>query len=295
MFKINKKLLVVFLLIAALGAAGYFFKDKAINYILGYSDIKEPISGVFSNVQNVAKEVFTPPPLMGKQDSGAGTLSKEGVIELTNARRAENNLPPLEENTKLNYAAVEKLNDMFNNQYFAHVSPDNLGVSHWAGDAGYDYLVIGENLALGNFADDADLVQAWMNSEGHRENILNEKYTDIGVAVGEGIFEGKKTWLAVQEFGRPISDCPQPDGELKLKIEAYERNISQTESSLNLLKIQVESIKPQRSALKNSYNELVDKYNALVVQYNSLVEEVKKMVDEYNGEVRNFNSCVNNL
>jgi uncharacterized protein YkwD len=93
---------------------------------------------------------------------------------------------------------------MFENQYFAHESPTGEKVSDLAKKFGYDFLLIGENLAMGNFSSDEDLVLAWMESPGHRENILNEKYQEIGVAVKKGIFEGKEVWIAVQHFGLPF-------------------------------------------------------------------------------------------
>ena len=208
----------------------------------------------------------------------------------TNVNRGENGLASLSENTRLTYAAVEKINDMFEGQYFAHVSPADLGVMHWVDRAGYEYLVVGENLALGNFENDEALVQAWMDSPGHRENILG-RYTEIGVAVNKGIFEGRQTWLAVQIFGRPVSDCPQPSVQLQSKIRLYDANIESTEASLTYLRVQIESVSSRRRAYKEDYSELVNEYNVLVAQYNSLVEDLELMIEEYNGQVKEFNAC----
>ena len=290
MFKVNKKLIAVLLLFSVLGA-GYFYKDRVVNYIFGLPQIKKPIEIFFSDVENVAKEVFTPPPLRVEKEVETTLLTRNGIVLWTNIHRAENGLVPLSENTRLVYAAVEKLNDMFENQYFAHVSPAGLGVTHWVDRAGYEYLIVGENLALGNFEDDADLVQAWMDSPGHRKNILGN-YTEIGAATGRGIFEGRQTWLAVQVFGRPVSDCPQPSVQLQSEINIYETNIKSTENSLTFLKIQIERIAPARRAFKEDYSELVNEYNALVAQYNGLVEEFQTMIEEYNGQVKEFNNCV---
>lgn len=292
--EVNKKLIVVFLLVAVFGT-GYFYKDEITDYVFGFSQIKKPIDDFFYDVEDVAREVFTPPPLRVENNEDGSLLSRGGIFRWTNVQREENGLDSLLENTQLNYAAVEKLNDMFNGQYFAHVSPDELGVNHWVSRAGYEYLVVGENLALGNFDGDEDLVQAWMDSPGHRENILNEKYTEIGIAAGEGIFEGEETWLAVQVFGRPSSDCPQPSTQLKYKIEAYETNISSTERSITLLKKEIESISPKGRVFKSDYNKLVNEYNALVSTYNGLIGEVEEMIKDYNDEARAFNRCVSNL
>ena len=61
---------------------------------------------------------------------------------------------------------------------------------------------------------------AWMNSPGHRANILNPHFQEIGVAVGKGMYEGHETWIAVQSFGMPLSACPASDANLKIKIDA---------------------------------------------------------------------------
>ena len=65
----------------------------------------------------------------------------------------------------------------------------------------YPYLAAGENLALGDFKNANELVAAWMASPGHRANILNGVYRDIGVATGFDAFEGRKTIIVVQIFG----------------------------------------------------------------------------------------------
>jgi len=107
-------------------------------------------------------------------------LTVKGVIDNTNKQRALNgDLPVLKENFKLNFSAEKKLQDMFVKQYFEHNSPEGIGVGDLGLQAGYEYIIIGENLALGNFKDDASLVDAWMASPGHRANILNKKYTEI--------------------------------------------------------------------------------------------------------------------
>src|SRR5262249_8345343 len=126
-------------------------------------------------------------PLRGGDASANVTLTQAGVIKWTNIQRQENGaLPALTVNAKLNESAQLKLKDMFAKQYFEHVSPSGVGPDGLANEVGYAYASIGENLALGNFADDRALVQAWMDSPGHRANILGKSYREIGVAVGKG-------------------------------------------------------------------------------------------------------------
>ena len=164
------------------------------------------------------KEIITTQPLKGSVEENNAILTAMGVIEETNRQRQLNGLPSLVYNEKLSLAAQNKVNDMFNLQYFAHESPTGAGPADLANDVDYKYLMVGENLALGNYESDKILVDAWMNSPGHRANILNPKYTEIGVSVKSGMYEGYNTWLSVQEFGRPESDCPIPDKNLEQEI-----------------------------------------------------------------------------
>jgi len=142
----------------------------------------------------------------------ASQLNPQKIIYWTNYYRSQNNLAQLTSNTLLTKAAQEKVNDMFSKQYFEHVSPSGVSPSDLVTSVGYAYKVSGENLALGDFLDEKDLVDAWMNSPGHRANILNKDYSEIGVATGLGKFEDRtSTWLAVQEFGKPLPNCSKPN------------------------------------------------------------------------------------
>lgn len=241
------------------------------------------------SVKEIEKKVSIPGPLRAPQESPQSFLTKFGVIEWTNIHRKANGLVSLSENTKLNAAAGLKLQDMFEKQYFAHVSPLGTGAADLVKEVGYGFIMTGENIALGNFKDDQVLVQDWMDSSGHRANILNERYQEIGVAVGKGIFEGQETWLAVQIFGLPLSVCPQPDEELQAKIELYQSQLDRLQKTINSLQSEIEAIRPKRGPV---YNQKVKEYNNYVEQYNKLVKEVKSLVSEYNNQIKLFNSCV---
>lgn len=127
-------------------------------------------------------------------------VNKERIIELTNQERAKNNLSSLSENEQLNNAAMAKAQNMFEENYWAHYSPSGKDPWQFIMAAGYKFMYAGENLAR-NFYKSEDVVVAWMESRTHRENILNPKYQDIGIAVIEGTLDGQQTVLVVQEFG----------------------------------------------------------------------------------------------
>jgi uncharacterized protein YkwD len=66
---------------------------------------------------------------------------------------------------------------------------------------GYHYQHLSENIAMGHFQNDEKAVIAWMQSPGHRKNILSDECSDIGVAVKKGWLKGEEVWVAVQIFG----------------------------------------------------------------------------------------------
>lgn len=219
----------------------------------------------------------------------SASLSKEGVIIWTNKMRLEQGLPPLKENNELNIAAKNKLEDMFDNQYFEHISPKGLGVGDLAKESGYFYILVGENLAFGNFKNDEAVVEAWMNSEGHRANILNTNYSEIGVAVGRGDFEGERVWIAVQHFGKPKSSCPIINQSLKKMIDNDQIILNEMQKDLTKKNNIIENGNMLDNVLKS---EKINEYNKLVVEYNELLSQLKKNINDYNNQVKVFNECV---
>lgn len=134
----------------------------------------------------------------------AKEITSETVIGLVNQARMLNGLNLIKKNDLLMRAAIEKMNDMFSNDYFAHTSPKGTTPWYWIEKSGYDYKYAGENLAV-DFSTAEKQQKAWMDSATHRKNILNPNYQEIGVAVGEGKIDGKETILTVQFFGTQMN------------------------------------------------------------------------------------------
>lgn len=279
-----------------------------------------------------AAEVATPGPLRNQTEKIGQSLTIAGTLAETNRHRAEAGASQLVANAKLNAAAQVKLNDMFTRQYFEHIGPDGKGPSDWVEESRYAYIAVGENLALGSFEGDAALVNAWMASPGHRANLLNPHFIEIGIAVGEGTFEGEKTWLAVQEFGTPMSACPSVSATLNNQFEqkkslaaSLEKELSNTKTALNNLITQHDQLVTQGNAeveagneasrrgdqeaaqqhwdkgeaLQNQARELEpqikekrDAYNSFVSQYNSLNNELIDLAAQINAQINQYNSCI---
>jgi hypothetical protein len=130
------------------------------------------------------------------------TITTQEIIGQTNDWRGKSGLPALRENGPLNVAAQLKGQDMLAKGYWAHTSPDGLEPWYWINKSGYNYQRAGENLAK-DFRDTTSTVNAWMNSPGHKANIMSPYYKDIGIAVVSGSFNGYDTVIVVQMFGEP--------------------------------------------------------------------------------------------
>lgn len=138
------------------------------------------------------------------RSGGLANVISSVLVDMTNADRQEKNLGGLSINPVLEEAARLKAEDMIAGGYFAHVSPDGKDSWYWFKKAGYVFSDAGENLAV-DFSDSHDVEVAWMNSPSHRANILNGRYTEVGIAVADGMYRGRPTTFVVQMFGTPAT------------------------------------------------------------------------------------------
>lgn len=136
------------------------------------------------------------------------------LVEQTNENRVTLGINELKVNPILEEAARLKATDMATRSYFAHTSPDGISPWSWLEAVGYSFLTAGENLAV-NFVDSEDVTNAWMASPGHKANIVNANFTEIGIATAKGTYKGKDAIFVVQFFGKPVvsnalAEAPTP-------------------------------------------------------------------------------------
>ncbi|RJO59972.1 CAP domain-containing protein [candidate division WS5 bacterium] len=146
-------------------------------------------------------------------------LAKD-VLAGINTERRETGRQALVENNLLKDAAQNKLKDMFRKNYWDHSSPTGVKAWGFINETGYSYTSAGENLARGFISADS-MVEAWMDSETHKKNILDENFTETGIAVGNGVIGNKETTVAVQLFGAPSAAFTQSSA-----IVAGEKSVS---------------------------------------------------------------------
>ncbi|MEK7569899.1 MAG: CAP domain-containing protein [Patescibacteria group bacterium] len=122
------------------------------------------------------------------------------IVSFTNESRQKNGVSTLQANSLLNEAATRKAKDMLSRNYFAHTTPDGKRFWTWIDATGYNYTLAGENLAV-DFTSPESAHEALMASPTHRENILNKRYKEIGVAVVTGKMGGVETTVLVEMYG----------------------------------------------------------------------------------------------
>ena len=147
----------------------------AVKYEVGLSEIKQ------ANPQIANSDLIYPGQILNipTTDSTVTDYEQE-VIRLVNVERAKNGLKPLTYDWELSRVARYKSQDMKDNRYFSHTSPVYGSPFQMMKSFGISYRTAGENIAKGQATPQA-VVNAWMNSSGHRANILNASFTKIGV------------------------------------------------------------------------------------------------------------------
>lgn len=147
----------------------------AVKYQIGTSEI------IAANPQISNPNLIYPGQMLYIPNLSDSVLNYESeVVRLVNDKRSQNGLKPLAANWELSRVARYKSQDMVDKKYFSHTSPTYGSPFDMMRSFGISYRTAGENIAYGQKTP-AEVVDAWMNSSGHRANILNASYTQIGV------------------------------------------------------------------------------------------------------------------
>jgi len=155
---------------------------------------------------------------------------EDEIINRVNLIRSAEGLSILNKDNRLMSSALNKATDMDLNNYFDHAGLNDLRMFYWINGTGYSYDFAGENLAKG-FTSIDKLMNAWVSSSTHYQNIINPKFKDIGVGIVQGVLNGKETVFVVQHFG--------------LEKEIASNYIKQSTSSvMDYIKYKTETTKP---------------------------------------------------
>lgn len=123
-------------------------------------------------------------------------ITPDNIVARMNAYRAEAGLAPLRLDERVTLAARDRMRDMEDTGYWSHDSPAGMSPFTWLMVRDYSFSAAAENLASG-FETVKFLVDSWMESHGHRENILSPQYEDCGIAIIDGATTGRATGKSI--------------------------------------------------------------------------------------------------
>jgi hypothetical protein len=212
------------------------------------------------------------------------------LTNLTNEERKDNEVPTLKENSLLVKAAQAKAEDMAKNGYFAHTSPEGKTPWYWLKEVGYSYKSAGENLAV-NFFDSEDVSRAWMNSPTHRANIVKKEYTEIGIGIANGKYQGRNTVFVAQFFGTPLAvasitpvvQTPKPVTKPAVKTpeKVIEKETEEETTPIEneLVQREPEQVLGEESAIAPIATETITKERSAVVSvFENILTSPKKSI-----------------
>ncbi|MYE38101.1 MAG: CAP domain-containing protein [Candidatus Spechtbacteria bacterium SB0662_bin_43] len=229
-----------------------------------------------------------PSPIPGDSSSGFDAAK---VISATNAYRAQRGLAPLRYNEALALSANRKVDLIFQEQHFEHRSLSGKEVSDLIQEAGYQFLAVGENLALGTYRSEQEIVELWIQSPAHHAILVSPYFEDIAIGIKQGVFEGQRVWVAVQHFGRPAAACAPvaPQQALKQRIDSQSEQLRVWEQEIQEKQAVLKKYAPSYGV---EYNQVAREYDSLVQQYNALLQEAKQAINTYNKQAKAYNDCI---
>ena len=216
------------------------------------------------------------------------------VVELTNIERSKVGLQPVTLDLQLADAAQNHSDDMASDDFFSHTGADGSTPVTRIADRGYDYAAAGENIAAGQTRAE-QVVEGWMNSPGHRANILNESFTEIGIgytylANDTGSVNYNHYWTQV--FGKPLNSTnsnaspdPVPESSIEQSspIEASDNN-NISDSNFNLLPVSEEFESSPDKISELALPEEVESSDSAIETQNQLEVEQPDLITESNLE-----------
>ncbi|WP_161794831.1 CAP domain-containing protein [Desulfonatronum thioautotrophicum] len=245
------------------------------------------------------KTIPRPPGIISEK------LNASDIVKLTNEYRISLGLPPLRENFQLTHAAEYRANDMIKNSYYAHVNPvtgENPGDA--ITQANYQFRTYAENIAMGNFQSNRHIVDGWINSPGHRANIVNPDIREIGVAIIKDNLTplGRPSvYYGVQLFASPMPDCSRPSNADKALLQDMQRRNDDIWKRVDDKRREIENLKSRidretntatRNRLIPDYNRQVGAFNSLAAEAKGMQESLKLVVQAYNKKVNEYNACM---
>ena len=193
MKKSLKALILTLSILVTTGISSVVYAQDTVNYTIKTGDslwkicvqYKVGVSEVLAvNPQITNPDKIFPSQIIKVPSSTQATTLEGQVVVLVNKERAKVGLAPLKANWELSRVARYKSQDMIDKNYFSHTSPTYGSPFDMMTNFGIKYMSAGENIAYGQ-PTPTSVMTGWMNSAGHKANILSKNYTEIGVGVAK--------------------------------------------------------------------------------------------------------------
>ncbi|MDP2637129.1 MAG: CAP domain-containing protein [bacterium] len=198
---------------------------------------------------NTAAAVFVFTLLLAFPLSAFGaSLNSKTLVNAVNAQRIKTHTGALVTSQTLQRAAQQKADDMAQHTYFSHTSPQGKTPWYWFKNAGYSYSYAGENLAV-QYSSTNEVVNSWMQSSGHRANIMNKNFTETGIGISQGYLGNNPVTYVVQFFAKPTIPALKAKPAQKQKtVQPIEAKPVQKQKAVKPKQVPVKKTNPTKKS-----------------------------------------------
>jgi uncharacterized protein YkwD len=276
------KFLTIFILVNLIAASVFFmlnYKDLRGWYIKSKTGQRSQSSGSLEDrlYNPFDNNSFEKTLSYGQLDCGNFENNEISgkMFTLINTDRVKQGLTPYTWSKKLCESAILKANDMAKKSYFEHVSPEGISPTYWIDTVGYVYSSSGENLALNTYTA-SEAHEGLMNSPGHRANILDSDFTQIGIAYSWGKIEGQDAFFVVEHFGSPQSAEAQKTKTICQDKDEVEKLIKNYKKQKNTLEEYLDDTYDMKAEVKKAGQS-----TKKIDDYISDSKEKERKIDDY--------------
>ena len=218
----------------------FLHTKRAVFYSSFFVFIKILVAG---SVLMLPLQAFLTPDILAQQERELNSLISEF--------RENNDLVQLQNNQHLIQSSQLRSEDMLANNYFSHEGPNNHDFAYFLKQADYSYKTAGENLAMG-FSNAKSVMQAWINSPLHYQNLIDSGFKETGISIAEGMYNNRSTIFITHHFGEPWVKTTGPANSLYEEITKQKIVENPTEQILVLgEKVNIEVIAEKPSIIYN--------------------------------------------
>jgi len=217
----------------------------------------------------------------------SATVYPAVLADLTNDNRLSYGVHKLAWSDTLEQAAKLKAEDMAENSYFAHTSPSGITPWYWLRKVNYNFIYAGENLAV-DFTESANVQTAWLNSPTHRANLLNSKFTEIGIATADGVFRGRNTTFVVEFFGQPAGN----EVEKKIVANNIAKETINTVNEMTVAGVMTENI-IEEELVPDINISIIDQNDEFIIVKNEEFDTIEMPLENNDVKIESFSRWYN--